>query len=216
MDENLINELIEQLEQNLKNVESARKQVEKTVQGYESLKEEVSKYTTDLSFIAQNARTMISQLEEIKEKFLGNISVKIVEEIKAAVRTISSEIDGVTSQTSALHDLADTGFKQVKSNLKQRTDFIDSTLSATRTEIKTVDGKVTSCSDQLGLLSSSLQQLKDNENNHYCALVKRLEEQEASINNKIVTIAKQNKLFSFITILLLLVILGLITYIILK
>ena len=212
MDEKLINELIEQLEQNLKNVESARQQVEKTVQAYDVLKTDVGKYTTELSFIAQNARTMISLLEEIKVKFLGNISVKIVDEIKSAVETISGEIDGVSSQTTALHDLADIGFKQVNNNLKQRTDFIDSTLSTIRTDLKAVDEKVASCLNQLGQLASSLQQLKEKENAHYDTIIKQLKEQESRFNTEFDIVRKQNKVFSIVIIVLLFAIIGLIAY----
>ena len=82
MNEQVIKELLEQLKQNLKKIESAREQVEKTVNAYEALKKDVRHYTEELSFIVQNTRTMISQLEEIKEKFLGNISITIIEEIK--------------------------------------------------------------------------------------------------------------------------------------
>ena len=89
MDEQVINELLEQLRQNLKKIESAREQVEKTVEAYAELKEDVRHYAEELSFIVQNTRTMISQLAEIKEKFLGNISVTIIEEIKSAVRVIT-------------------------------------------------------------------------------------------------------------------------------
>lgn len=113
MDEKLINELIEQLEQNLKNVESARQQVEKTVGAYDVLKTEVNKYTIELSFITQNVRTMISQLEEMKERFLGNISTKIVDEINLAVTTITTAIDGISSQITSLYDLTDTKAKQI-------------------------------------------------------------------------------------------------------
>lgn len=212
MDEKLINELIEQLEQNLKNVESARLQVEKTVQAYDALRTDVGKYTSELSFIAQNARTMISQLEEIKEKFLGNISVKIVEEINAAVKTISGEIDEVSSKTTALHNLADAGFNKFNSDLKQRTDFIDSTLSTIRTELKAVDEKVVSCLNQLGQLASSLQQLKENENSHYDTIIKQLKEQESRVNTEFDIVRKQNKVFSIVIIVLLFAIIGLIIY----
>ena len=76
MNEQIIKELLEQLQQNLKKIESAREQVEKTVNAYEALKKDVKHYTEELSFIVQNTRTMISQLEDICKA----VKVKLSEE----------------------------------------------------------------------------------------------------------------------------------------
>ena len=115
MNEQVIKELLEQLKQNLKKMESAREQVEKTVNAYEALKEDVRHYTEELSFIVQNTRTMISQLEEIKEKFLGDVSVTIIEEIKAAVRIITEQTNALSSQVSSVYDLVDSRSQAINS-----------------------------------------------------------------------------------------------------
>lgn len=132
MNENLVNELIEQLKQNLNNVESARNQVEKTVQAYNTLGTDVNKYTSELNIIAQNVKTMISQLEEIKEMFARNVSTQIIDEIQVAITTIANSINGVSSHIS---DLTNAQTEQLTGSIKQGTDSVITTFASTRTEL---------------------------------------------------------------------------------
>lgn len=205
MDERVINELIKQLTENLKKVESARQQVENTVQAYDALKTEVSKYTIELGFITQNVRTMISQLEEMKEKFLSNISTEIVDEIHQAVTTITTAIDGVSSKISSL----DTKAGQINNAIATRADSIDAALGALRTELGAIDVKVASCSYQLGQLATLINSFKADEKALFDNLANQLEEQERRLNTQFGVVRKQNRLFSIIIIVLLLVIIGL-------
>ena len=209
MDEKIINELIEQLTRNLENVESAREQVENTVQAYATFKGDVSKYTSELNFIAQNVRTMISQLEEIKEKFLGKFSIRIVDEISSAVTAITKAIDEVVSQITSLQNLTESKAEQINKNVKQRMDFIDTTLSSIRTEISSMDSKIVDIKTKLDQLSSTLQAIKAEESKHYNAIIKQLEEQENRLNTEFDVVRKQNVIFSVINIVLLCIILGL-------
>lgn len=205
MDERVINELINQLTENLEKVESARQQVEDTVQAYDVLKTEVSRYTTELGFITQNVRTMISQLEEMKERFLGNISTEIVDEIHQAVTTITTAIDGVSSKISSL----DTKAGQINNAITIRANSIDTTLGTLHTELGTIDVKVASCSNQLGQLATLINSLKTDEKAHFDNLVNRLKEQENRLNTEFDVVRKQNRLFSIIIIVLLLAIFSL-------
>ena len=205
MDERVINQLINQLTENLEKVESARQQVEDTVQAYDVLKTEASRYTTELGFITQNVRTMISQLEEMKERFLGNISTEIVDEIHQAVTTITTAIDGVSSKTSSLDTKAD----KINNTITIRADSIDTTLSSIRTELVAIDVKVASCSNQLGQLATLINSLKTDEKAHFDNLVNQLKEQENRLNTEFDVVRKQNRLFSIIIIVLLLAIFSL-------
>lgn len=208
MDERIINELIKQLTENLKKVESARQQVEDTVQAYDVLKTEVCKYTTELRFITQNVRTMIAQLEEMKERFLSNISTEIVDEIHNAVTIITTSIEGVSSKISSL----ETKVEQVKNTLTTRTDSIDTTLVTIRTELGAIDVKVASCSNQLGQLATLINSFKTDEKAHFDNLVNQLEEQENRLDAEFDVVRKRNKIYSIIIIVLLVIIIGLLVF----
>jgi chromosome segregation ATPase len=200
MDEKTINELLQQLEQSLKNIEAARKQVEKTVNAYEALKEDVRHYTEELSFIAQNTRTMISQLEEIKEKFLGNISVTIIEEIKAAVRIITEQTNALSSQVSSVYDLVDSRSQAINSNINNRFDSIDSVLG-------TIQNTINSLSDKTDRVIAKLDTLTSNEDKHFMEIEKKLDAQEKFICRELSIVRKQNIVLFAINALLLLAIL---------
>lgn len=211
MDERVINELIKQLTENLEKVESARQQVEKTVGAYDILKTEVSKYTTELGFITQNVRTMISQLEEMKERFLGNISTKIVDEIHHAVANITTTIDDVSSKISSLHDFVETKAEQIDATLNKRVDSVDSTLSNMQTKISAIDVMVASCSNQLGQLVTLVNSFKSEEKIHYENIIKKIEDQEKRLDVELDVVKKQNKMFSVAIIVLLVIIIGMLT-----
>ncbi|MBQ8058986.1 MAG: hypothetical protein IJ199_04115 [Prevotella sp.] len=211
MDERVINELIKQLTENLEKVESARQQVEKTVGAYDILKTEVSKYTTELGFITQNVRTMISQLEEMKERFLGNISTKIVDEIHHAVANITTTIDDVSSKISSLHNFVETKAEQIDATLNKRVDSVDSTLSNMQTKISAIDVMVASCSNQLGQLVTFVNSFKSEEKIHYENIIKKIEDQEKRLDVELDVVKKQNKMFSVAIIVLLVIIIGMLT-----
>lgn len=211
MDEQVINELLEQLRQNLKKIESAREQVEKTVEAYAELKEDVRHYAEELSFIAQNTRTMISQLAEIKEKFLGNISVTIIEEIKSAVRVITEQINALSAQITSVYDMVEAKSQTILSTINNRSNSIDSTLKSIHHNINNLYVEVVSISNHLGQILTSLNGLKDSEKIHFDSIIKRLEDQEAHINIEFEALRKQNMILSFV-IIVLLIIIGIIVF----
>jgi len=206
MDERVINELIKQLTENLERVESTREQVENTVQAYDALKTDVSKYTTELSFITQNVRTMISQLEEMKEKFLGNISSNIVKEIKGGVTSLTNKTDGVAEKIAFLDELVRNKSKDINDNIKNRFDTTDTSLFNIRALLNDVDAKVESCSKQITQTANSVQSLADRENKHFDTLKQLFEEQEKRFDMEFDVVRKQNKIYFFVIIVLLIAI----------
>ena len=212
MNEQVIKVLLEQLKQNLKKIESAREQVEKTVNAYEVLKKDVRHYTEELSFIVQNTRTMISQLEEIKEKFLGNISVTIIEEIKTAVRTITEQTDAISSQISSVYDLVGSKSQAILSNIDSRSDSIDLALRTVQNAISTLSGKIDNAIKKLDDVKTSLQALITNEAKHFKEIEKKLDAQEKFIYRELSIVRKQNIILFIINAIMLLVILGFIIH----
>ena len=206
MNEQVIKELLEQLKQNLKKMESAREQVEKTVNAYEALKEDVRHYTEELSFIVQNTRTMISQLEVIKEKFLGNISVTIIEEIKAAVREITEQTKTLFSQISSVYDLVDSKSQTIIGNINRQSDSIDTALGTIQNAINSLSGETNRVIERLDTLTS-------NENKHFKEIEKKFDSQKDFIYRELTIVRKQIIILFAINALLLLAILGFILHI---
>lgn len=201
MNEQVIKELLEQLKQNLKKIESAREQVEKTVKAYEVLKEDVRHYTDELCFIVQNTRTMISQLEEIKEKFLGNISITIIEEIKAAVKTITEQTNALSSQIISVYDLVDSKTQIIINNINGRSDSIDSTLGNIQNTINSISNKTDAVITKLDTLIS-------NEDKHFKEIEKKFDAQEEYIYRELSALRKQITLLFTFDAVLLLILLG--------
>lgn len=207
MNEQIIKELLEQLQQNLKKIESAREQVEKTVNAYEALKKDVKHYTEELSFIVQNTRTMISQLEDIKEKFLGKISVSIIEEIKAAVRIITEQTNSLSLQISSVCDLVDSKSQAIISDINSRADSIDSALRSIQNTINSLSGKTDGVIVKLDTLTS-------NEDKHFKEIEKKFDAQEAFFYRELSIVRKQNIILFFINAILLLAILGFVLHLV--
>ena len=207
MNEQVINELLEQLKQNLKKLESAREQVEKTVNAYEALKKDVRHYTEELSFIVQNTRTMISQLEEIKEKFLGKISANIIEEIKTAVRIITEQTNALSLQISSVYDLVDSKSQTIISNINERSDSIDSSLGTIQNTINSLSGKTDNVIAKLDTLTS-------NEDKHFKEMEKKLDAQKEFIFRELSIVHKQNIILFTINTILLLAILGFVLHLV--
>lgn len=207
MNEQVIKELLEQLKQNLKKIESAREQVEKTVKAYEVLKKDVRHYTEELSFIVQNTRTMISQLEEIKEKFLGNISITIIEEIKTAVRLITERTDALSSQISSVFDLVDSKSQIIISNINDRSDSIDSALD-------TINNTMNSLSSKTDNVIKTLVTITSNEDKYFKEIEKKFDAQEEYICRELSIVRKQNIILFAINAILLLAILGFVLHLV--
>ncbi len=201
MNEQVIKELLEQLKQNLKKIETARDQVEKTVNAYEVLKEDVRHYTEELSFIVQNTRTMISQLEEIKENFLGNISVTIIEEIKAAIRIITEKTNALSSQIDSVYDLVDSESQSIIGNINSRSDSVDSALGTIQNTINSLSGKTDGVIEKLDTLTS-------NEDRHFKEIEKKFDAQEEFFFRELSIVRKQNIILFAINAIFLLAILG--------
>lgn len=91
-----INATLERLEQNLKQLDSARKQVETTVQASEGLQNAVAGYVASIN----------SLVKEIKEweKQLEGAQVRISEEVQKSVGEMTSACENITSSFTSSVD----------------------------------------------------------------------------------------------------------------
>ena len=136
MKEEVINELLEQLKNNLKNVESAQQQVENTVKSYNALEGEVAKFVTELSFITQNTRTIIQQLEEVKRNFLANVSSELFNKISQGVTDISNVVNTSSTEIKQLTNSAKSSIvKAVDSSEQKVSDKVQETGDSVKSDI---------------------------------------------------------------------------------
>ena len=100
-----INNSLKELEQSLKNIDSARKQVEKTVGSYDGLKNATSEYVSTLSTLTSQVRELISSIEtDYKQK--GSSFEKdretIVDSTNAALQKLSDATDNFQNSLNSV------------------------------------------------------------------------------------------------------------------
>ena len=91
-----IDNSLKELEQNLQNIESARKQVERTAGSYDGLKNATSEYVSTLSTLTSKVKELISSIEtDYKQKFSSFEKDRetIVDSANAASQKLSDATD---------------------------------------------------------------------------------------------------------------------------
>ena len=92
-----INNSLKELEQSLKNIDSARKQVEKTVNSYDGLNTTTSEYVTTLSTLTSNVKNLIKSVETDYYQKLSAFEQDrktIIDSANAASQKLSEASDG--------------------------------------------------------------------------------------------------------------------------
>lgn len=105
-----INKTLSELEANLRNVESARKQVESTVNSYEGIKAVTANYVKNLSSIENNLHTLITSIGADYERNTDSFR-KDCKEIATSCNSLISKINDavedingkVSSQIEKIH-----------------------------------------------------------------------------------------------------------------
>lgn len=100
-----INKTLSELEANLRNVESARKQVESTVNSYEGLKAVTANYVKNLSSIGNNLDTLITAIgEDYKnntESFRQDCK-EITTSCNSLISKINDAVEDIKDEVSSL------------------------------------------------------------------------------------------------------------------
>lgn len=106
-----INNSLKELEQGLKDIESARKQVEKTVNSYDGLKQKTGEYVSTLSNVTI----------KIKE-IVDSIGKDYDQKVKAFEIDRESVVNSATAATKELSEATD-GFKESLSRIKKELKY---------------------------------------------------------------------------------------------
>ena len=100
-----INNSLKELEQSLKNIDSARKQVEKTVGSYDGLKNATYEYVSTLSTLTSKVRELLSSIEtDYKQKVLSFEKDRetIVDSTNAALQQLSDVTDNFQNSLNSV------------------------------------------------------------------------------------------------------------------
>lgn len=93
-----INKTLSELESNLRNVESARKQVESTVNAYDGLKAATTNYVKSLTSINDNLSAIVNAIGEDYDNNVKSFR-KDCKAITDSCNTLISKIDNVVEET---------------------------------------------------------------------------------------------------------------------
>lgn len=98
-----INKTLSELESNLRSVESARKQVEKTVNSYDGLKSTTAGYVSELGNVTTKVKELVDSIGKDytqKNKAFEKDRETIVSATTSAIQELSNAIDGFNKSLS--------------------------------------------------------------------------------------------------------------------
>lgn len=96
-----INKTLSELESNLRNIESARKQVEDTVKSYDGLRNVTTDYVNTLSAVNDNLNKLVDLVGEdyaSKVRLFENDRKSIIDSCNAAIDAVNSSARDVSTQ----------------------------------------------------------------------------------------------------------------------
>ena len=136
------------------------------------------------------------------------------EELLTKTNMLASNVDGlntlcqninssVISSTTNLTNIITASKDEVNNKLTAEFGKVETSIANHKTISENIVTAINKFSDQVVPVLNSL---KENEQNHYNAIIKQLEEQEKRLNTEFDVVRKQNKLFSLVIILLLLIV----------
>ena len=100
-----INDSLKELEQSLKNIDSARKQVEKTIESYDGLHDSASEYVAQLKKITTKVEELIVVVgTDYKQKVKGfdNDCKSIIESANSASQKLSEATDSFNNSLNKI------------------------------------------------------------------------------------------------------------------
>lgn len=149
-----------------------------------------------------------------------NIAISKADEIIASIKGITSNLDGlntlcqninstIISSTTNLTNVITGAKGEINGKLTTEVGKLESDIKEIESQCKSISTSIESFSEQTIPVMNSL---KTNELYHFNAITKQLGEQEKRLNTEFDVVRKQNKIFSFVIIVLLATIVGLIVF----
>lgn len=149
-----------------------------------------------------------------------NIAISKADEIIASIKVITSNLDGLNTLCQNINSTIISSTTNLTNVITGAKDDVTNKLTSEAgkleigiTKLETLcEGISTAIETLSGQTLSVLNLLKTNEQNHFNAITKQLEEQEKRLNSELDVVRKQNMIFSIIIIVLLAIIVGLFVF----
>jgi ABC-type transporter Mla subunit MlaD len=132
MDRDNINQALAQLEQSLKELDSARKQVEKITESGTTLLQATSKLTNEVKGLADKVKDETSNAIVVFSEKLSDLEKKLKNISESGKKSIMAEVEKFTETTSELSSSTENAIKEIKSlsakTIKQQEEEISKTI----------------------------------------------------------------------------------------
>lgn len=209
----LLKDSLSQISQDLKESQDEQDEVLKGIQ---------QKVTNLPSQVHEDSLSVIQAISNSEKTLVDSVNITIskADEIIASIKGLTSNLDGLNTLCQNINSTiisSTTNLTNVITGAKDDvTNKLTSEVGKLETDITKLETLCEGISTAIETLSgqtlSVLNLLKANEQNHFYAIAKQLEEQEKRLNTEFDIVRKQNKNFSIIIIIMLLALIGILFF----
>lgn len=209
----LLKDSLSQISQDLKESQDEQDEVLKGIQ---------QKVTNLSSQVHEDSLSVIQAISNSEKTLVDSVNITIskADEIIASIKGLTSNLDGLNTLCQNINSTiisSTTNLTNVITGAKDDvTNKLTSEVGKLETDITKLETLCEGISTAIETLSgqtlSVLNLLKTNEQNHFNAITKQLEEQEKRLNSEFDVVRKQNKIFSIVIMVLLATVIGLFVF----
>ncbi|MDO4755958.1 MAG: hypothetical protein Q4A54_06415 [Parabacteroides sp.] len=151
------------LEQNLKNIDSARQQVLNTVNAYEGTRAQLAKLAPELQSISEQLTNVFNQIKDNQT----SLKTEVSKNVKTIFANIKSEIDGLDNATQAIQSsfktsCDDTSRKLTETINKSRTLLDEGTEKAIKRINDKAKAEIENLTNLLSTFKTTTKNIQDN------------------------------------------------------
>lgn len=149
------------LEQKLQSIETARQQVERTVNAYDGARTQLVKLTQDMSSVSQEMNKVISLISSNQEALSGELSKKtdgLFKDIHAQIEKLNKEATTIKQNFSSACEVAINNF--VKANTANQEKYSKDILELTTKVNTNAESKINKVTATLSSFQTSINELQ--------------------------------------------------------
>lgn len=183
------------------------------------IQQKVTNLPLSVHEVALSIIQAVANSETILKEAVNATSAK-TEELFNKTNILSSNVDGLNTLCQNINSSVISSTTNLTNVLIASKDEVNNKLTSEFSKAETSIANLKAVSDNIitaigefsGQVVPVLNSLNENEQKHYNAIIKQLEEQENRLNTEFDVVRKQNKIYSIVIIVLLAIIIGLLTF----